>query len=49
MSSSTSSRQREPAAVTAPTRVVEKNSTSSAEERALGAIAQEVCLLIIIF
>jgi DNA repair exonuclease SbcCD ATPase subunit len=41
MSSSTSSRYRESAAVTAPTKVHEQNSTSFAEEHALDAIAKE--------
>ncbi|UJR24881.1 hypothetical protein I4U23_006249 [Adineta vaga] len=41
MSSSTSSRYRESAAVTAPTKVHEQNNTSFAEEHALDAIAKE--------
>jgi hypothetical protein len=41
MSSSTSSRYRESAAVTAPTKVHDQNSTSFAEEHALDAIAKE--------
>lgn len=44
MSSSTSNRYRESAAVTAPTKVHEQSSTSFAEEHALDAIAKEVCL-----
>ncbi len=46
MSSTTSSRYRESAAVTAPTRVHEQTSTSFAEEHALDAIAREVCILL---
>ncbi|CAF4457406.1 unnamed protein product, partial [Rotaria sp. Silwood2] len=41
MSSSTSSRYRESAAVTAPTKVHDQHSTSFAEEHALDAIAKE--------
>ncbi|CAF3823618.1 unnamed protein product [Adineta steineri] len=41
MSSSTSSRYRESAAVTAPTKVHEQQNTSFAEEHALDAIAKE--------
>ncbi|CAF4998884.1 unnamed protein product [Rotaria socialis] len=41
MSSSTSSRYRESAAVTAPTKVLDAHSTSFAEEHALDAIAKE--------
>jgi hypothetical protein len=46
MSSSTSSRYRESAAVTAPTKVHDQNSTSFAEEHALDAIAKEVSIFL---
>jgi hypothetical protein len=46
MSSSTSSRYRESAAVTAPTKVHDQNSTSFAEEHALDAIAKEVYIFL---
>jgi hypothetical protein len=49
MSSSTSSRYRESAAVTAPTKVHDQNNTSFAEEHALDAIAKEVSILLFSF
>jgi len=49
MSSSTSSRYRESAAVTAPTKVHDQTNTSFAEEHALDAIAKEVCIRLVFF